>query len=74
VRAHVAVAFLLGRLLEQDGHCSRAMARGFEMRVLDGVNVRSLASFGVHGSDALDSRMGSCLWDLSLGQHTGDGN
>ena len=26
----------------------------------------------VHGSDALDSRMGSCLWDLSLGL-TGDG-
>jgi hypothetical protein len=26
-----------------------------------------------HGSDALDSRMGACLWDLSLGQHTGDG-
>jgi hypothetical protein len=27
----------------------------------------------LHGSDALDSRMGACLWDLSLGQHTGDG-
>ena len=27
----------------------------------------------LHGSDELDSRMGSCLWDLSLGQHTGDG-
>ena len=26
----------------------------------------------LHGSDALDSRMGACLWDLSLG-HTGDG-
>jgi hypothetical protein len=26
-----------------------------------------------HGSDALDSRMRACLWDLSLGQHTGDG-
>jgi hypothetical protein len=26
----------------------------------------------LHGSDALDSRMGACLWDLSLGQHTGD--
>ena len=25
----------------------------------------------VHGSDALDSRMGTCLWDLSLGR-TGD--
>ena len=25
----------------------------------------------VHGSDALDSRMGACLWDLSLGR-TGD--
>jgi hypothetical protein len=27
----------------------------------------------LYGSDALDSRMGDCLWDLSLGQHTGDG-
>jgi hypothetical protein len=27
----------------------------------------------LHGSDALDSRMGACLWDLSLGQHIGDG-
>ncbi len=27
----------------------------------------------LHGSDALDSRMGDCLWDLSLGQLTGDG-
>ncbi len=26
-----------------------------------------------HGSDALDSRMRACLWDLSLGQRTGDG-
>jgi hypothetical protein len=27
----------------------------------------------LHGSDALDSRMGACLWDLSLGHRTGDG-
>jgi hypothetical protein len=27
----------------------------------------------LHGSDALDSRMGACLWDLSLGYRTGDG-
>ena len=27
----------------------------------------------LHGSDAQDSRMGACLWDLSLGQRTGDG-
>jgi hypothetical protein len=27
----------------------------------------------LHGSDTLDSRMGTCLWDLSLGQRTGDG-
>jgi hypothetical protein len=27
----------------------------------------------LYGSDALDSRMGVCLWDLSLGQRTGDG-
>jgi hypothetical protein len=35
---------------------------------------RSLVLGGnpLHGSDALDSRMGACLWDLSLGR-TGDG-
>jgi hypothetical protein len=27
----------------------------------------------LHGSDVLGSRMGASLWDLSLGQHTGDG-
>jgi hypothetical protein len=27
----------------------------------------------LHGSDALDSRMGTCLWDLSLGLLTGEG-
>jgi hypothetical protein len=27
----------------------------------------------LNGSDALDSRMGSCVWNLSLGQRTGDG-
>ena len=27
----------------------------------------------LYGSDALDSRMGACLWGLSLGQRTGDG-
>jgi hypothetical protein len=27
----------------------------------------------LHGSDTPDSRMGDCLWDLSLGQRTGDG-
>ncbi len=27
----------------------------------------------LHGSDALDSWMGACLWDLSLGRRTGDG-
>jgi hypothetical protein len=32
--------------LERDRRCSRAMARGLEMRVLDDVNVRSLAGFG----------------------------
>ena len=45
-RAHVAIAFLQGRLLERARRCSRAMARGLEMRVLDGVNARSLAGFG----------------------------
>ena len=27
----------------------------------------------LHGSDAPDSRMGACLWGLSLGQRTGNG-
>ncbi len=27
----------------------------------------------LNGSDTLDSRMGASLWDLSLGQCTGDG-
>ena len=27
----------------------------------------------LHGSDALDSRMGACLWDLYLDKYTGDG-
>ena len=31
-----------------------------------------LGGSSVHGSDALNSRMGACLWDLSLGR-TGDG-
>ena len=45
-RAHVAVAFLLGSLLERARHCSRAMGRGLQMRVLDDVNVWSLVSLG----------------------------
>jgi hypothetical protein len=32
-----------------------------------------LGGHPLHGSDALDSRMVSCLWDLSLGKRTGDG-
>ena len=32
-----------------------------------------LAGNPLRGSDALDSRMGASLWDLSLGQRTGDG-
>ena len=27
----------------------------------------------LHGSDALDSRMPACLWDLCLDKYTGDG-
>ena len=45
-RAHVAVAFLLGSLLERARRCSRAMARGLDMRVLDGVNALSFVGFG----------------------------
>jgi hypothetical protein len=46
------------------------------MRVLDGVNTRSLASSrcesfpGVRCTGFTD---GDCLWDLSLGRRTGDG-
>jgi hypothetical protein len=46
VWAHVTVEFLLGRLLERARHCSHAMVRGLDRRVLDGVNVWSLAGFG----------------------------
>ena len=45
-RTRVTVAFLLGRLLEHARRCSRVMSRGLEMRVLDDVNARSLASLG----------------------------
>jgi hypothetical protein len=61
-RAHVAVAFLLGRLLERVHHCSRVMTRGIDSRVLDGVNVWSLAGFGWE----------SFAW-VRYHQRTGDG-
>jgi hypothetical protein len=46
------------------------------MRVLDDPKRGRLLVLGgnpLHGSDTLDSRMGAYLWDLSLGQRTGDG-
>ena len=59
------------------GCCSRVVARGLEMRVLDGVNARSCCWFWVwilfQGSAGLDSRMGTYLWDLCLDKYTGDG-
>jgi hypothetical protein len=58
------------------GCCSRAVTRGLDRRVLDGVTRGRFLVLGgnpFHGSDELDSRMGTCLWDLSLGQRTGDG-
>ncbi len=58
------------------GCCSRAVTRGLDGCVFDSVNTWSLVGLGgnpLHGSDALDLRMGSCLWDLSLGQRTGNG-
>ena len=44
-RARVAVAFLLGRVLERARLCSHAMTRGLDMRVLDGVNAWSWEAF-----------------------------
>ncbi len=73
-RARVAVAFLLGRLLEHARRCSRVMARGLEMRVLDGVNARSLVSLGweffawvrctgfANGGLPMGSILGSAHW------------
>jgi hypothetical protein len=54
------------------GCCSRAVTRGLDRRVLDSATRGLLLVLGgnpLHGSDALDSRMGACLWALSLGQH-----
>ena len=57
---------------DHHGCCSRAVARGLEMCVLDGVNTRSFAGSGwgsyLQGSVALDH-----LWDLCLDKYTGDG-
>ena len=73
-RARVAVAFLLGRLLEQARRCSLEMERGLEMSVLDGVNTRSLASLGwesfawvrctgfANGGLPMGSILGSAHW------------
>ncbi len=51
------------------GRCARAMEGGFEIRVLHGVNTRSVAGSGcesLQGSVPLDSRMGTdhgiCPW------------
>ena len=72
VRSSDDVSHFLGGT--RHGRCSRAVARGFEMRALDGVSTRSLAGFGCgslcRGPLHLD---GNCPGNLSLGQHTGDG-
>jgi hypothetical protein len=52
------------------------VARGFEIRVLDDVNTRSLVVFGCEsfpGVSCTGFTDGDCLWDLSLGRWTGDG-
>ena len=41
--------------MERARHCSRAMARGLAMRVLDGVNARSLAGSGIEQLSLLPS-------------------
>jgi hypothetical protein len=46
------------------------------MCVLDGVNTHSFVGFGCEsftGVRCTGFTDGDCLWDLSLGQHTGDG-
>ncbi len=57
------------------GCCSRAVTRGLDRSVLASVSTRGhllvLGGNPLHGSDALDSRMGACLWDLSLGHRVG---
>ncbi len=58
------------------GCCSRAVTRRLDRRVLmESTRGRFLVLGGnpFHGSDTMDSRMGGCPWDLSLGQRTGDG-
>jgi hypothetical protein len=58
------------------GCCSLAVTRGLDRAFLMSSTRGRLLVLGgnpLHGSDTLDSRMGSCLWDLSLGQRTGDG-
>ena len=58
------------------GRCVSAMARGLEIRLLEGTNPRSIAgsvceSFGgVCYTGFVD---GDCPWDLSLGHRTGNG-
>jgi hypothetical protein len=52
------------------------MERGVKMLVLDGVNARSLDSFGWEsfaGVRCTGLANGGLPWDLFLGQHTGDG-
>ncbi len=53
------------------------MARGLEMRALDGVSTRSLAVSGVdllHRSNAMDLRMGTVQGIYSWGSALGDGD
>ncbi len=57
------------------GRCVRAIARGLEMRVLEGSNARSIAGSGCESlSGVLCAGFvdGDCPWDLSLGQLTGN--
>jgi hypothetical protein len=52
------------------GCCSRAMTRGLEIRVLDGVNARSLAGPG-YESFAVVRYTGFMDGDLSMGSLSG---
>ena len=73
-RARDRVAFGGGMLalacFEESG--SWWFLAGFLMASTSG-HLLVLGGNPLHGSDALDSRMGDCLWELSLGQRTGDG-
>ena len=58
------------------GRSVRAMTRGFEMLVLEDTNTWSISDSGCESFDGVrftEFVDEDCLWDLSLGQLTGNG-